>query len=346
MRILLTYGLDPITGSVENKPCLNKRVKESVRRLLNEMVEFSFKELDSDQPKVTPSKRRSSPPEHFTWQEKGQISVPMKQGDWVCPKCNFLNFARNVKCLRCDGLFQERLRKPWEDRDHHLPMKKGDWLCDKCNFLNFAKNTRCLQCKEKPPKRQLNPGEWECDSCNYINFKKNMVCLKCDWKRPKASNYPNTSAQLQHEERGFHQPHRMKFVRDEDETNGDPSGRQERQSRNESVDICMEDDGSKDDGGLSPWNKCSEFEDFPIVGGKSALSQNPRNLEIWRREMSKRRRSVSKDRESDDELSYANFQRRLEFLESTDDEEIDGWFGYDTKIEKEKPKTVPCTIRE
>ncbi|KAA8529007.1 hypothetical protein F0562_033505 [Nyssa sinensis] len=41
MRFLLTYGLDPITGSVENKPCLNKRVKESVRRLLKEMVEFS-----------------------------------------------------------------------------------------------------------------------------------------------------------------------------------------------------------------------------------------------------------------------------------------------------------------
>ncbi|KAK4400087.1 hypothetical protein Sango_1114800 [Sesamum angolense] len=78
-------------------------------------------------------------------------------------RCNFLNFARNVKCLRCDSFFQERLRKIAEDQEH-LPLKKGDWICDKCNFLNFARNTKCLQCKENPPKRQLCPGEWECDS--------------------------------------------------------------------------------------------------------------------------------------------------------------------------------------
>ena len=52
MRFLLTYGLDPITGTVDNKPCLSKLVKASVRRLLKEMVEYSTKELDSNLPKV------------------------------------------------------------------------------------------------------------------------------------------------------------------------------------------------------------------------------------------------------------------------------------------------------
>ncbi|VFQ79472.1 unnamed protein product [Cuscuta campestris] len=41
MRFLLTYGLDPIFCQVENTPFLNKRVKESVRKLLKETVEFS-----------------------------------------------------------------------------------------------------------------------------------------------------------------------------------------------------------------------------------------------------------------------------------------------------------------
>ena len=60
MRFLLTYGLDLITGMVDNKPCLSKLVKASVRRLLKEMVEYSTKELDSNLLKATPLKRVAS----------------------------------------------------------------------------------------------------------------------------------------------------------------------------------------------------------------------------------------------------------------------------------------------
>lgn len=87
MRILLTYGLDPITGSIENEPCMNKTVKESVKRLLKEMAELSIKKLSSCPPKVT-SKRLPSKPEYSNQQQllKDQIDIPMKQGDWICPK--------------------------------------------------------------------------------------------------------------------------------------------------------------------------------------------------------------------------------------------------------------------
>ncbi|KAL6001367.1 hypothetical protein ACLOJK_007101 [Asimina triloba] len=162
MRILLTYGLDPITGSVENKQCLNKTVKESVRRLLSQMVELSDKS-NLGPAKIT-TKKLPFKGEQSIQQEmlKHKVDVPLKQGDWICPKyltdpgilfllkvytyddcgcligglaflnigrCNFVNFARNIKCLRCDGVSQERLRTV-EDQSH-LPMKKGDWLCDK-----------------------------------------------------------------------------------------------------------------------------------------------------------------------------------------------------------------------
>ncbi|KAG4982819.1 hypothetical protein JHK82_027671 [Glycine max] len=53
MRIILTYGLDPINGSVENKPCLTKRVEESGRRLLKEIVEHSNKAENSNFPDST-----------------------------------------------------------------------------------------------------------------------------------------------------------------------------------------------------------------------------------------------------------------------------------------------------
>lgn len=88
MRILLTYGLDQITtGTVENKLGLNRLLTESVRRLLKEMVECSStKELDSDLPKATPLKRAASAQDHFWPPEKAHVNVPMKQGDWICPK--------------------------------------------------------------------------------------------------------------------------------------------------------------------------------------------------------------------------------------------------------------------
>lgn len=46
------------------------------------------------------------------------------------PRCNFLNFSRNAKCLRCNGLNHERLNKLRQEQDH-LPLKKGDWICSK-----------------------------------------------------------------------------------------------------------------------------------------------------------------------------------------------------------------------
>ncbi|KAF9587046.1 hypothetical protein IFM89_039732 [Coptis chinensis] len=264
MRILLTYGLDPVIGSVENTPCLNKMVKESVRRLLSEMVEFSSREHGSDSATAVCSIRQPSLSGNSVQQQKGQIDVPMRQGDWICPKCNFLNFAKNIKCLRCDATCQERLRKLGEDQEH-LPLKKGDWLCGKCNFLNFAKNTRCLLCKEKPPNRQLNPGEWECDSCNYVNFKRNM--------------------------------------RRHDRYNGRSSAVQERQSRKESEHLWtnMEDDADESDNSLCSWNR---FEDFPVAEGNSEVSQNPLARERWKREMSNGSHSVSRESAVHDDLDF------------------------------------------
>ncbi|KAJ0094858.1 hypothetical protein Patl1_15513 [Pistacia atlantica] len=322
MRILLTYGLDPITGTVENKPCLNKLVKEAVRRLLKEMVECSTKEPDSKLSSDGPLKEGGPVQDHLSPQGS-HINVPMKQGDWRCPTCNFLNFARNIRCLRCDGLFLDRLRQLREDQDH-LPLKKGDWICDKCNFLNFAKNTRCLQCKENPPKRKLNPGEWECESCNYINFRRNMVCLKCDHRRLKSSTAPNTSAQSQYGNGGYHNRGGLKGINDKNELNYHNQVGQDRQSQNIGADMWrfVEEESEDDD------QSNSRFVDFPIAGGKSELSRNPKIREKLKLEILERKRgTVSSTRENDD--SSATFsQRRSDFIESTDDEDMAGWFGH------------------
>lgn len=333
MRILLTYGLDPITSTVENMLCRSKTIEESARRLLKAMVEFGSKEFDSLLPNATSSKKAASLQESLASAEKGRTNLPIKQGDWLCPKCNFLNFARNIKCLRCNDISQERLRKLWEDQDH-LPLKKGDWICNKCNFLNFARNTICLQCKEKPPKRELNPGDWECDSCNFINFGRNMVCLKCDHKRPKASNSSGASAQPGHEIRGFSSYHKgSRFVKDEDETGGEPPIRQETQSPNNGTARWrFVEDESKDIDGSKSWDGISGFVDFPIAGGKSELSQNSSKRSKWKAEMLEKSRPHSRGGES----RSASLQRRPEFVECSSDEEMAEWFGHGKRMQMEE----------
>lgn len=90
MRFLLTYGLDPIAGTVENKPCLNKMVKESVRTLIKEMVKYGMRIQDSKLPKSMTLEKVVPVRDYSGSQVKGHINVPRKQGDWLCPKyfCN------------------------------------------------------------------------------------------------------------------------------------------------------------------------------------------------------------------------------------------------------------------
>lgn len=83
MRLLVTYGLNPITGAVENKPSLNKRVEESAKKLLKEIVNFSSEELFCETKKSTNPWNPSVQGDH---QEEGQINALRKHGDWVCPK--------------------------------------------------------------------------------------------------------------------------------------------------------------------------------------------------------------------------------------------------------------------
>uniref|UniRef100_A0A0A9CU46 RanBP2-type domain-containing protein n=1 Tax=Arundo donax TaxID=35708 RepID=A0A0A9CU46_ARUDO len=113
----------------------------------------------------------------------------MKRGDWLCPNCNFLNFARNRRCLECKADGPKKLEAATAE------MKMGDWICIQCHFMNFARNTICFKCEEPRPKRQLNPGEWECPSCDFVNFSRNTICKKCNHGRPEDDAHDNQLGQ-------------------------------------------------------------------------------------------------------------------------------------------------------
>ncbi|CAK7349583.1 unnamed protein product [Dovyalis caffra] len=219
VRVLMFYALDPLVISGGEKSPGSELIEASARKLLSELVEFSETPLDTALPKHTPkafhkkerdvdlmdgqlcenvemkkgdwicikcnymnfsNNKRCRKCGEQSAKKKDNNKTEAKKGDWICSKCEFLNFSRNIKCLNCTADGPERVSVD------DVEMKKGDWNCNKCGFMNFASNKRCLRCLDPRPERKT--GEWNCPSCDFLNFSKNKVCLKCNCERPKRMN--------------------------------------------------------------------------------------------------------------------------------------------------------------
>ncbi|XAR63969.1 hypothetical protein NMG60_11024142 [Bertholletia excelsa] len=219
MRILLFYALDPLVISCGEKPPGRALVEASARNLLSELVLLSETSPDPAIPKSTEQITRQNGQSSKNIDARVPKDIEMKRGDWMCPKCNFMNFARNLQCRECneDGprgvssTVNELRKGDWvcsgcnfinfsrnqqclkckaerpKRASLNVEMKKGDWNCPECGLMNFASNKRCLQCSVQRPKRELEAGQWECPECDYLNFSKNMFCRKCNCERPKGS---------------------------------------------------------------------------------------------------------------------------------------------------------------
>ncbi|KAL8237410.1 hypothetical protein R6Q59_018491 [Mikania micrantha] len=142
MRVLMTYGFDSINGSVVNDSLLKKKaVKGAVRKLLHEVVKLSGIPIDPNLAppiiKRPPPKVKQTPPPPK--RRVGRDDVEMKKGDWLCPKCDFMNFAKNTVCLQCDAKRPKRQLLP------------GEWECPECKFLNYRRNMACFHCECKRP---------------------------------------------------------------------------------------------------------------------------------------------------------------------------------------------------
>ncbi|CAA0839418.1 Zinc finger protein VAR3- chloroplastic [Striga hermonthica] len=140
MKYILSYASNP-TVSSERKGLYSKElVYSSVRKLLHELGTVC-----SGVPTgYTPVSRQTQKP-------YGQ-NIEMKRGDWICPKCNFMNFAKNMKCLECEGSRPKR------------QLTGGEWDCPQCNFFNYGRNFACLRCDCRRPGAPLST-----DSTSQLN---------------------------------------------------------------------------------------------------------------------------------------------------------------------------------
>ncbi|KAJ6815399.1 uncharacterized protein M6B38_134370 [Iris pallida] len=135
MQYVLSYVYSSLSTS-DNKLKGGELVEASMRSLLVELINVSGTPRESrlvDSVPRQPSISRnqfSRPPEQ---------NIEMKRGDWICPKCSFMNFARNMRCLECDEARPKR------------NLTGAEWECPQCDFLNYGRNTSCLRCDCKRP---------------------------------------------------------------------------------------------------------------------------------------------------------------------------------------------------
>lgn len=92
MRLLFTFGFDPMNGTVINDSLLKRKtVKTVVRKLLHEVVKLGSVPIDPTlSPPVIkrpPPKVKQPPPPPK--KRVGRDDVEMKKGDWLCPKYVF-----------------------------------------------------------------------------------------------------------------------------------------------------------------------------------------------------------------------------------------------------------------
>ncbi|KAL0316652.1 UNVERIFIED_CONTAM: Zinc finger protein VAR3, chloroplastic [Sesamum radiatum] len=135
MKYIISYANNPTVSSERNGLYSRELVDLSVRNLLHELVAVSS---GAQTGYIPASGNQFSDRDGQTRKPFGQ-NIEMKRGDWICQKCSFMNFARNMKCLECE---EPRPKRQLTGRE---------WECPQCNFFNYGRNVACLRCDCRRP---------------------------------------------------------------------------------------------------------------------------------------------------------------------------------------------------
>ncbi|CAL0323376.1 unnamed protein product [Lupinus luteus] len=135
MKFMLSYASNPLVSSERSNLYNRDLVESSVRNLFGELFKLSY---SAPGPNSTDTVQNQMPSRFGQTVPTGP-KIEMKRGDWICTRCNFMNFARNVKCLECEEARPKR------------QLAGGEWECPQCDFYNYGRNVTCLRCDCKRP---------------------------------------------------------------------------------------------------------------------------------------------------------------------------------------------------
>lgn len=106
----------------------------------------------------------------------GSVIGQSSPGDWVCPACMDLQFARNAQCRRCGT------PKP-DTSAIGQQVVTGQQVMTGVVMQNHASGPFILQNR---------PGDWACPACGDHVFAKNNACRRCSTPKPENPTPPST----------------------------------------------------------------------------------------------------------------------------------------------------------
>lgn len=131
-----------------------------------------------------------------------------KPGDWICPNCGDLVFARNSACRKCGTPKSEPAPMSMfvPTQVPQAAGRPGDWNCPNCGDLVFGSKPACRLCGTPNPggssagagygpvaggkggkkAPRAKPGDWICSNCGDLVFASRDACKLCG--TPKDEN--------------------------------------------------------------------------------------------------------------------------------------------------------------
>mmetsp|Transcript_69984 Transcript_69984/g.130846 ORF Transcript_69984/g.130846 Transcript_69984/m.130846 type:complete len:295 (+) Transcript_69984:143-1027(+) len=78
-------------------------------------------------------------------------------GDWTCPRCGDMVFARNSSCRMCGTAKPSNEPSTSKHQVAHADKKLSDWYCPSCYDLQFGRNVACRRCGTPRPEAEGEP---------------------------------------------------------------------------------------------------------------------------------------------------------------------------------------------
>ncbi|XP_038698022.1 uncharacterized protein LOC119995581 [Tripterygium wilfordii] len=187
---------------------------------------------------------------------------------------------------------------------------------NRCNFLNFVGNIRCLRCDDLSQERlkqlreheehlPLQKGDWKYGNC--FEFLKMLLLKSCKEQKMSTMQREAFKARVQSRRMGMRIVQRYQFQKKHGLLEMRPLILQ----RKKELIVVV----------AALRNRASGIIDFPIIGGKSSLSQDARKREKWKVEMLERIKSAERRSQKNDESGDANIKKGLNYHQACDDVE-------------------------
>ena len=189
------------------------RFRTTQSRKFGDFDEFGERKSWGSETRLTPPRANDGAEKRpFRGGRRGTVhsKQPPRPGDWLCHKCNFVNFRTQRVCLRCvEPISDESMRWANEDGTPSIETRRpGDWTCPStwCSTINFSDRTKCYRCDtditeavERTPHPDgspwlpagYRPGNWRCDACSSFNDLQLTKCRSCHREAVTATDGPS-----------------------------------------------------------------------------------------------------------------------------------------------------------